>query len=66
MAIDGEHLAESDGENIRLKMSDVNSASRYLAYYELNTGSPHYVAFVEKVEAVPVKKKVQKFVIAKI
>lgn len=57
LAIDGEHLAESDGENIRLKMSDVNSASRYLAYYELNTGSPHYVAFVEKVDAVPVKKE---------
>lgn len=57
LAIDGEHLAESRDGVIRLKMADVDSAQRFLAYYELDTGSPHYVAFVEKVDSIPVKKE---------
>lgn len=57
IAVDGEHEAIMDQDNIRLKMSDVNSASRLLNHYIVETGSPHYVAFVDKVDSISVKKE---------
>ncbi|MEZ0483350.1 diaminopimelate epimerase [Fibrella aquatica] len=55
LAVDGEHLAEVDGEEVRLKMSDVPSLAPagqadesvpQPAYSFLNTGSPHVVKFI--------------------
>lgn len=55
LAIDGEHeaIVRPDGW-IDLKMSDVKSVEQGNDFYYLNTGSPHYVAFVNKVLEVNV------------
>ncbi len=52
LAVDGEHLAEVDGDEVRLKMSDVPgrsdvSVDAQTSYTFLNTGSPHVVKFVD-------------------
>ncbi len=48
MAIDGAHIAEINNKGIvSLKMSDVNNIEIGEDYFVLNTGSPHYVIFVE-------------------
>lgn len=46
-AIDGLHEAEIHNGIIKLKMIDVNSITNKDGNFELNTGSPHYVTFVE-------------------
>lgn len=47
LAIDGDHLAEMDEKGwIRLKMNDVLHIEEHGGNYVLNTGSPHYVCFV--------------------
>ena len=46
-AIDGKHEAEINNGIIKLKMIDVQSINNIDADFELNTGSPHYVKFVE-------------------
>ena len=47
LAIDGPHQAVKEGELIKLKMSDVMSTTvNMLGDYILNTGSPHYINFV--------------------
>lgn len=46
-AIDGRHEAEIHNGIIKLKMIDVNSIKNIDSDFELNTGSPHYVSFVE-------------------
>lgn len=55
LAIDGEHEAiiRSDGW-VELKMSDVKSVENGSDFYYLNTGSPHYITFVEDVKSVNV------------
>lgn len=50
LAIDGEHSAKMKGEIITLDMSPVESVNQVDKSFELNTGSPHYVRFVEKLE----------------
>lgn len=54
-AYDGEHDAEilANGD-IRLKMNDVNGVTRVGEDYFINTGSPHYIRFVGKIEEHPV------------
>ena len=54
--IDGTHTATilSSGE-VRLKLLDVPGIDRLEDGYLLNTGSPHFVKFVEKVEKVDVE-----------
>lgn len=47
IAIDGEHEAVINGDNVRLKMKDVKSIEENKLYCVLNTGSPHYVTFVK-------------------
>lgn len=52
LAVDGEHLAEVDGDLVRLKMSDVSgqptgSADQQTDYSFLHTGSPHVVKFLD-------------------
>ncbi|MGV8915019.1 MAG: diaminopimelate epimerase [Kaistella sp.] len=49
-AIDGLHEAEIHNGIIKLKMIDVDSIKNINGDFELNTGSPHYVTFVESVE----------------
>lgn len=55
IAVDGEHEATMDGDNwVNLKMSDVHDVENGPLYFYLNTGSPHFVKFVEDVQAVDV------------
>ncbi len=49
-AIDGEHWAEIKQKNISLKMNNVYDIEINEGHYFLNTGSPHYVKFVDNIE----------------
>jgi diaminopimelate epimerase len=49
MAIDGEHLAYLDQEIISLKMNDVSGIETHSDYFFLNTGSPHVVKWVKRI-----------------
>lgn len=55
-AIDGLHEAEVLNGNIKLKMIDVNSIKTQETNFELFTGSPHFVQFVNDVENFEVYK----------
>lgn len=60
-AIDGQHEAYIFDNNIvKLKMSDVESIKNIDKNYFLNTGSPHFVKFVEDIEKVDVVKEGKK------
>ncbi len=49
IAIDGEHEAEIDARGqVRLKMQDVTEIMEKFGDYTLNTGSPHYVKMVNR------------------
>ncbi|UOE42438.1 diaminopimelate epimerase [Chryseobacterium suipulveris] len=50
IAIDGLHEAEIKNGIVKLKMGDVNSIKNLDGNFELNTGSPHFVKFVDDVE----------------
>ena len=55
LAIDGIHEAKIKRENwIELKMSDVNEIEEGEDYYLMDTGSPHFVTFVEDVDDINV------------
>lgn len=47
IAIDGEHIAEIHNGIVKLKMSDVHTISNDGENSVMNTGSPHYVKYVE-------------------
>lgn len=47
IAVDGEHEAVVDGENVSLKMIDVTTVEQQANFDFMNTGSPHYVTFKE-------------------
>ncbi len=51
-AIDGRHDANWTKEIVELQMQNVQQVSVLANAYELNTGSPHYVAFEENVSAI--------------
>lgn len=58
-AIDGLHTAEITADNngiktVKLKMMDVTSYHKTENYFEINTGSPHYVEFVKDVNSIDV------------
>lgn len=56
MGVDGEHMAEIlDKKNVRLKMIDVNKVQTEDDHYIINTGSPHYVQFVNDIDKVDVE-----------
>jgi len=56
MAIDGAHKAKIIAENlVALQMNDVEQVKTEANYYELNTGSPHYIQFVDDVSQINVK-----------
>lgn len=49
-AIDGDHDAEIDNNNIiRLKMKDVSTIDEHANFTVLDTGSPHYIKFTNDV-----------------
>ena len=55
LASDGVHEAEIEmNGTIRLKMNDVNEVNEQAEYSLLNTGSPHYVLFVQDVKNIDV------------
>ena len=54
IAFDGEHTAQANTEVISLKMGEVHSLERHQDYDFMNTGSPHYVAYVTDIEAFDV------------
>ncbi len=54
IAIDGVHDACIEDGNVELKMSDVASVEIGEDYFLLNTGSPHYVIFVEDIDDINV------------
>jgi len=50
-AVDGPHSAKIDlDKKVSLKMNDVKDVEFYLDHYVLNTGSPHYVKFINNIE----------------
>ena len=53
-AIDGLHHGIVDNNVIRLQMIDVDEVEDHDHYLFMNTGSPHHVEFVEKVDDVDV------------
>lgn len=54
-AIDGVHIAEIfDDSTIKLKMNDVNNVTEINGDFILDTGSPHFVRFIEDVEKLEV------------
>jgi len=54
MAVDGVHEATATEQVIRLKMGPVNGYEKHETYDFLNTGSPHYVAYVDDVDKTDV------------
>jgi diaminopimelate epimerase len=62
LAIDGRHIAvivekKGNSKTIKLKMNDVNNIEDNKTWFFLNTGSPHYVQYVENVEEYDVFNK---------
>ncbi|TXK50866.1 diaminopimelate epimerase [Pontibacter qinzhouensis] len=57
LAADGEHQASVERDLIHLKMNDVHGVEKIGDDYYLNTGSPHYVRFVDDVQALDVYKE---------
>jgi len=54
LAIDGIHEAKINNEIVSLKMNDVREVEVGEDFFYLNTGSPHYVKFVNDIEKVNV------------
>lgn len=54
IAIDGEHLASVCDEDVYLKMINVPEVAQYSTYDFANTGSPHYVTYVQNLQETDV------------
>lgn len=55
LAVDGPHEASlNDAAWVNLKMQDVDYVEQGPAYYYLNTGSPHFVKYVNNLETLDV------------
>ncbi len=54
LAIDGEHHATIHNNIVSLEMKDVENIKSFETFYQLDTGSPHYVSFVDDVEDINV------------
>lgn len=50
IAVDGEHDAKVENDLVHLKMGNVEAVESNTDHYFLDTGSPHYVQFVENLE----------------
>ena len=61
LAIDGDHEGEIlNGGIVSLKMKDVDAIENYNSDFVLNTGSPHYVQFVNGVQQIKIVEEAQK------
>jgi diaminopimelate epimerase len=58
-AIDGMHEATITEDEVSLKMSDVISVTEIEDSFYLDTGSPHYVSFVDELDEFPLIKEAQ-------
>jgi diaminopimelate epimerase len=57
-SIDGIHEAYVDRfNNVKLKMQDVFEVNQGEGFYELNTGSPHFVKFIDDPDKVDMEKE---------
>jgi len=54
IAVDGPHEGNASSDIIRLKMSPVNKVEQHSEYDFMNTGSPHYVTYVDDIKEVDV------------
>jgi diaminopimelate epimerase len=54
-AIDGLHHSTIDGNDVELKMNDVQGISKDGDAFVLNTGSPHYIFYVDDAKAIDVR-----------
>jgi len=54
-AIDGKHYASIEEHLLSLQMQDVLNVEKVNDAYFLNTGSPHYVSFMENVDELNIK-----------
>jgi diaminopimelate epimerase len=54
IAVDGPHEATVEGDVIRLRMSPVASVEEHEEYDFMNTGSPHYVTYVDNIQQADV------------
>lgn len=54
MAIDGLHEARINGQQVELKMTDVSETEAGEGFYCVDTGSPHYIKFMDDIDAVDV------------
>ena len=54
IAIDGMHEAKIEDEFVSLKMNEVKQIETGENYFYLNTGSPHYVQFVDDIDTIDV------------
>ncbi len=60
LAIDGEHEFEIDNQQVKLKMIDVDNIDIKNNTYVLFTGSPHYVSFIEDIQAIHILEEARK------
>ena len=56
-AIDGFHNATIEDDIVTLSMNNVSNIKQGGDYYFINTGSPHYVAFMKNIDTVEVNKE---------
>ncbi|NNE29849.1 MAG: diaminopimelate epimerase, partial [Saprospiraceae bacterium] len=54
LAPDGEHEAKISGNDVELKMGEVDQILSRDGHFVLNTGSPHFVSFVEDIDDIQV------------
>lgn len=54
LAIDGDHEAVVKGDLVELKMGNVSGIDQGKTDCFINTGSPHHIRFVDKIEEYPV------------
>jgi diaminopimelate epimerase len=57
LAIDGMHKGRSAGNNFATQMGDVDQVQQLGKDYFVDTGSPHYIRYVEDVDAVDIYKE---------
>lgn len=60
IAVDGPHQAEIKEDWVSLEMKNVDDIEQGDDYFYLDTGSPHYVKFVEDIENFPVVEEARK------
>jgi diaminopimelate epimerase len=56
-AIDGKHLALINGEQIEIRMNNIEHYVKEANYYFINTGSPHYMEYHQQIDAIDIIKR---------